>query len=381
MTIAKSALRFKTLMSCSDTFADVATVEIDREHHVLALGEPADVAQRQRTCVRADVMGVPARDLGIVEPVRIGPIGVSLRQRSEHHLFAGEEGHPAQCRPALRTVRAANYRSLLPWPTTLLACGSRVAIKHHLAAGTPYARALEAAGYQLVAPGGLADAYLSDLEISGPDYRPPIDRYVDLGATAFSYPHGVGVIAYYDGIDSGYEARARHVRRRTGLRRGVPADGLPQRALRGRLGAVRARPVPAVGAAAQGAVRAPSTPLANGFLSDWQRELNRSVFEALLAVPDIELTVRHLYEVEMNGLTREPGVTYVQGQPDNAIDDIDPRRRRRRVGHVLVPRRRARRADGQVRPAHPAVERRARREQARIRHQLGGVARLLPLPV
>ena len=199
---------------------------------------------------------------------------------------------------------------------------SRVAIKHHLAAGVPYARALAAAGHEIVAPGRPADVFLVDLDTPGPEYRPWIDVYVDAGATAFTYPHGIGVVDKYDGIDEPYERTTgmlviaegyAEVYRRMGYPHPMHVTGWAHCELR----PFRPTPTP------RRVLFAPEHPLENGYLSDWQQDLNRETYRALLEVPAIELTVRHLHELERNGLWREPGVTYVQGRPDNAIDDID----------------------------------------------------------
>ena len=195
---------------------------------------------------------------------------------------------------------------------------SSVAFQHHLSAGTPYARALAAAGHPMVGHGG--DAFLIDLDL--PPYRPTIDSHRAAGSKVFLYPHGVGLMYYYDGIEEPYEHTDgmfviapgfAEVYRRIGYPHptyviGWPyCDILPFRA----------------SAAPRRVLFAPMHPLEDGYLSDWQQELNGEVFAALWSVPGIELTVRHLLALEQNGLTREPGVEYVQGRPDNSYADID----------------------------------------------------------
>jgi hypothetical protein len=51
-------------------------------------------------------------------------------------------------------------------------------------------------------------------------------------------------------------------------------------------------------------------------------EANKRVFEKLLAVPYINLTVRHIHPLEANGLWEAPRVHYMV-YPDNNTDDID----------------------------------------------------------
>lgn len=195
---------------------------------------------------------------------------------------------------------------------------SSVAIRHHLSAGVPYARALAEAGHPLV--GGPADAFLIDLDT--PPCRPLIDSYTAAGSKTFLYPHGVGVVHYYDGIEAPYEKTSgmfviaegfAEVYRRIGYPKPVYVIGWPYCDIL----PFRSNPEP------RHVLFAPVHPLENGYLSDWQQELNREVFRALLEVPGIELRVRHLKTLEQNGLWREPGVEFAEGQPDNSYADID----------------------------------------------------------
>jgi hypothetical protein len=199
---------------------------------------------------------------------------------------------------------------------------SSVVVKPHLAAGVPYENALREAGHVTLPLGQRADVYLTDLDIPGPAFRPVIDKYVEAGAVALTYPHGIGPIHYYDGIWPAYE-------RISGMFVVSEGDAEVYRRMRyphpmyvigwayGELLPFRGTDTP------RRVLFAPIHPLENGFLSDWQQDLNREAFAALLEAQDIELTVRYLYELEANGLTRVPGVEYVQGLPDNTFDDID----------------------------------------------------------
>src|SRR5687768_5476387 len=77
----------------------------------------------------------------------------------------------------------------------------RVFIRHHLAAGRPFENALRAAGHEIVPAG--ADAVLLDLDL--PYMHDFIDSQIAAGAKVFTYPHGVGVFHYWDGIEPPYE--------------------------------------------------------------------------------------------------------------------------------------------------------------------------------
>jgi hypothetical protein len=194
----------------------------------------------------------------------------------------------------------------------------RVSLRHHLAIGQPFARALDAAGHELVDRS--ADVFMVDLDL--PYYRQFIDPQLAAGAKVFTYPHGVGVHHYWDGIDPPYEPvhgtfviaeGYAEVYRRLGMTRPLYVVGWPY---------CEQRPFRATDAPRK-VLFAPEHPLQNGYLSDWQRQLNVDVYSALLEVPGIDLKVRHLYALEQNGIWGVDGVEYVQGQPDNSIDDID----------------------------------------------------------
>ena len=57
-------------------------------------------------------------------------------------------------------------------------------------------------------------------------------------------------------------------------------------------------------------------PKGDGHLSDWKQARNREIFDRLTATP-AKLTVRHIYELEQNGIPHVDGVEYVQGQLDD----------------------------------------------------------------
>lgn len=71
---------------------------------------------------------------------------------------------------------------------------------------------------------------------------------------------------------------------------------------------------------------APIHPNANGYLSDLYKQVNQATFvrlNVLRARGDIELTIRHIHPLDSNGLKREPGVTYIEGQPNQSHAEID----------------------------------------------------------
>lgn len=67
----------------------------------------------------------------------------------------------------------------------------------------------------------------------------------------------------------------------------------------------------------------PIHPNRNGWLHPMDMDKNRQVYQVLLATPGIELTVRHIHRLDLNGLWTMNGVKYVQGKPDGSTREID----------------------------------------------------------
>jgi len=68
---------------------------------------------------------------------------------------------------------------------------------------------------------------------------------------------------------------------------------------------------------------APIHPIKSGYLIEIDRELNFQVFKTLLAMQDIDLTVRYIGRLEENKLFRSPRVNYIEGQPDGTTAEIE----------------------------------------------------------
>lgn len=70
----------------------------------------------------------------------------------------------------------------------------------------------------------------------------------------------------------------------------------------------------------------PIHPSASGWIADVDKDLNIRTFARLLAycqATGVHLTVRHIKALELSGLKKLPGVTYIEGNPDLTIDEID----------------------------------------------------------
>lgn len=68
---------------------------------------------------------------------------------------------------------------------------------------------------------------------------------------------------------------------------------------------------------------APIHPNANGYLSLEDKQTNAKVFGLLMKTPGIDVTVRHIHDLEKNGLWYEDSVNYVKGQPDGTTKEIE----------------------------------------------------------
>lgn len=68
---------------------------------------------------------------------------------------------------------------------------------------------------------------------------------------------------------------------------------------------------------------APIHPNNNGYLGDEDKQLNARVLRLLMDTPNIDITVRHIKDLEHNGLWYEDSVKFVNGQPDGTTKEIE----------------------------------------------------------
>ena len=193
----------------------------------------------------------------------------------------------------------------------------RIAASQHQKKALPFLTALAEHGHQLVS--GDADVFLLDIDTkwNKPIYEPRIRR----GEKVFLYPHAPHATYLYDGcFDADPRVTAqfvvsegvREVYRRIGMTVPTYAVGFPWAELRPFRPADPPRKV----------LFAPEHPLANGKINPDTAARNRQVFDALLEL-GVELTVRHIMEIERNGLYPADSVEFVQAKPDNGTDQID----------------------------------------------------------
>jgi hypothetical protein len=190
----------------------------------------------------------------------------------------------------------------------------RVMILDHQGKSALIANALASRGCELVQDPEFADVVLIDHDIPSHGKIQYAERCVAAGGRAFMYPHGAGagLMANWDGLfpvspiisglfPPGGPGHA-EVARRFGYPHPVHDVGWTLCDLKPRR---EPHPVRSVLFAAQ-------HPKGDGHLSDWKLARNRDIFDRLVATP-AKLTVRHLYELELNGIPRVDGVEYIQG--------------------------------------------------------------------
>lgn len=178
---------------------------------------------------------------------------------------------------------------------------------------------LEEAGHKCVTELPV-DAYFIDHDAE-PKRVELIDYAVAQGARVFVYPHAGHPFTFYDGLIDPHPAVEALL---------VTAPGHVW--LQESFG--HARPVVEIGwfycqqkvfqpTSVRNVLFAPKHPWADGhFMLDADRERNSEAYERVLAL-GVPVTVRYLGDFEANGLWDAPGVTKIEGRPDNSTLEID----------------------------------------------------------
>jgi len=188
-------------------------------------------------------------------------------------------------------------------------------ILDHQGKSVRIAQALAARGCELVSNAEVADVVLIDHDVPSHGKIQHAEACVAAGGRAFIYPHGAdsAVLAGWDGLFTpspvitglfapGGPGHA-EVARRFGYPHPVYDVGWTMCEL-------RPRRAPHI---VQNVLFAPLHPNGDGHLSEWLVARNRDIFDRLLATP-AKLTVRHIDELELNGIPRVDGVEYVQAR-------------------------------------------------------------------
>lgn len=184
----------------------------------------------------------------------------------------------------------------------------------------PLHDALISRGWDFVQLGKPADLLLINHDMPQGDQRKSIDLYANMGAKIVTYPEGSGLYAYWDGIREPYRVDACL----------VIADGYKATMDAWNLNV----PIHSIGwlwsdikdftpTTGNKVLFAPIHPDGFGVLEPGDIVWNRTVYERLIRIPNIELTVRYLGMLAQNGLWTMPKVTFKRGVYNNANDDIE----------------------------------------------------------
>lgn len=198
----------------------------------------------------------------------------------------------------------------------------KVVVEDPFGNGAGLARALERAGHRLVTS-GRADVLLIELDMPKFEFRETIDRHKAAGAKVLLYPHGAGLSLHYDNLFEPYDAvdgnllfsiGHAEVLRRIGYPKPTHVMGWYYTELAPFRPAREVRHV----------VFAPTHPSGadNNTMADTHRAANAEAFARLVEGP-WRLTVRHLGQIEQNGLWKVDGVNYVAGTRDKQPIEIE----------------------------------------------------------
>jgi hypothetical protein len=199
----------------------------------------------------------------------------------------------------------------------------KIAIKDHYSESMPFARALHAAGHQIVSLDSTeADVLFMDLDPPFSYYRDLIKNHSRNGAKIALYPHGGGgpILSYdalwepYELVDVNFVTGVGHAEylRRIEYPTPVHAVGWSFSEIR----PFRPR------AEVRNVLFAPMHPNGDGSMSRERRDLNGEVFSKLLEGP-WRLTVRYIGTLEQNGLWETDGARFVNGKLLAQTQQID----------------------------------------------------------
>lgn len=195
---------------------------------------------------------------------------------------------------------------------------------NHQNKGTALVRALQQAGWNWTAQLGRADVIFSDSDV--PARAKILASFHQRGKKIFLYPHAARPTLFNDFpgyppspyIDAHYITAAGHVpiMRSIGLPYPLEVMGwhlCPMKPFEPRTSARRV-------------LFAPIHPNSNGTLSVGDRKINADTLRKLLPLVrsgEIELTIRYLRGLDKNGIWKEDGITYIEGDPDQSYAQID----------------------------------------------------------
>jgi hypothetical protein len=194
-----------------------------------------------------------------------------------------------------------------------------VAVRDHQGKSRGFRDALREQGWWVAPPGMPADVLLLDHDIDRQSYRDMIENYRHAGAKVVLYPHGAAPIWDWDGWLEPYPVDACLVIG-SGYRDAMDSYGYPCPIHV--VGWSYCRQRPFHGRPPQRVLFAPIHPLGTGYMDPRFRAANARAYRTLLEW-DVELTVRHIGPLELNGLWPESDVMFEVGEPDGSVRSID----------------------------------------------------------
>ena len=197
-----------------------------------------------------------------------------------------------------------------------------IAIKQHQKKSYLLAKALIRGGYKIIDSPNLADALLIDHDIKEFGHQEHVRRFYKAGKPVFIYPHGAAPMLCWDGIhELSNMIKANFVtskgHQQVMKRYGYP---VPTHVIGWYLTEVR----PWQETGGYRVLFAPIHPvMGHVFMFPEDLEANRRTYERLLEIDDIDLTVRHIGKLQINGLWEDTRATIYQGGTDQNLDEIE----------------------------------------------------------
>jgi hypothetical protein len=194
----------------------------------------------------------------------------------------------------------------------------KVAILDHQSKSVRLQRALVELGHEIVFGG--ADLVLVDHTATHIHHQVIAKAHYE-GSRIATYTHGANAFMAWDGIHPLPKEVDAHIAISDGERECMERYGYPNPIYT--TGWYWCEQKPYEETDGKKVLFAPIHPLAgNGFLKKERMEANKFAYSRLLA-EDIELSVRFIHNLKANGLWPAYGVEFIQGSPDNTVDDID----------------------------------------------------------
>lgn len=182
----------------------------------------------------------------------------------------------------------------------------RIQVVNHQDKADVLAAAILAAGHEIVTDN--ADLLLIDFDGQLAHYPRTIERAYEQGADVYLYSHGGHPLTAWDGIWTPSDKIAGYLAQTPGQKHVMEAYGYPHPI--SVIGWHYSELLPFKQTAGKRILFAPWHPQGTGWLIEEGKEANRGIFEQLLKLPDIELTVRYVYRLEDNNIPFVDGVRY-----------------------------------------------------------------------